>query len=243
MISSALLKRDRQLSLKLWLVITAAMAGLLFLLMFSAKGMGPAASSIVTQFYTLLGPLLFVFYAGSTNNKLIAAQVDNGSLAYVMSAPLKRRSVVLTQAFFSSGSVVVMYLIYAAVAVAGRAAFGIELELKAILLLNLGALLLALCVSGIGFLASCVFNSSGKSTALGVGIPMAFVVINLAGQIFSGHEVLKYCKYFTINALLNATDVLSYSTKMIWEFGAMFAVALVLYMSGILIFNKKDLPL
>lgn len=243
MISKALLKRDCHLSFKLWVVITATMAGLLFLMMFSAKQMGPGAASIVAQFYTLMGPLLFVFYAGSTNNKLIAAQVDNGSLAYVMSAPLKRISVVLTQAAFSCLSVVLMYLVLGIVGVLGITVFGIEMGLKSILLLNLGALLLSLCTSGIGFFASCAFNSSGKSIALGVGLPMAFVMIRLAGQIFSGHEILKLCKYLTINSLLNTTDVLNCSANMVWEFLVMFGIGFVLYFSGIMLFNKKDLPL
>ena len=142
MISKALLKRDIKISLKLWLVITGTMAGLLFLLMFSTKGMAGNGSSVVAQFYTLFGPLLFVFFAGPTGNKLIAAQVDNGSLAYVMSAPLKRTQVALTQAIFSIGSVAAMYVVFMAVGFLGNALLGTMIETKAFLLLNLGTALL-----------------------------------------------------------------------------------------------------
>lgn len=243
MISQALIKRDIKINRKLWLVITGTMALLLFLLIFSSKGMGPSGSSIVAQFYTLFAPLLFLFFSGPANNKLIAAQVDNGSLAYVMSAPLKREAVVITKMLYSLLSVAAMYVIFIAVGICGNVIFETGMEVKGFLLLNLGSLLLSFCISGIGFFASCLFNTSGSATAIGVGLPMAFVLLNLAGLIFAGNDLLKYCKYLTLNSLLNSSDILSYSSNMVWEFLLMLGISVILYASGAMIFKKKDLPL
>jgi ABC-2 type transport system permease protein len=243
MISKALLKRDIKISMKLWLVITGTMAGLLFLLMFSAREMSAGGSSIVSQFYTLFGPLLFVFFAGPTGNKLIAAQIDNGSFAYVMSAPLKRTQVAVTQAIFSIGSIAAMHVVFIIAGFLGNALFGPVIEAKTFLLLNLGSFLLSVCTAGIGYFASCLFNSAGKSISIGVGIPMAFVILNLMALIFAGNDLLKLCKYLTLNTLLNSSHILSCSTNMIWEFLIMLVIGAVLYVSGIVIFKKKDLPL
>ncbi len=243
MISKALIKRDVKISLQLWLVITGVMAGLLFLLIFSAREMGSAGSSIVAQFYTLFAPLLFVFFAGPTANKLISAQIDNGSFAYVMAAPLKRTKVATTQALFSILTVIAMHVVLVIVALLANWLFGGTLGIKELLLLNLGSLLLSLCTAGIGFFASCLFDSAGKSLSLGVGVPTAFVMLNLMAIIFSGNKILKLSKYLTWNTLLNVNHILSSSANIIWEFLVMLGISAILYVAGILIFKKKDLPL
>ena len=46
----------------------------------------------------------------SLQNKLIASQVDRGSMAYVLSTPIKRSTVVITQNFMVS-SLILMFTI------------------------------------------------------------------------------------------------------------------------------------
>ena len=96
-----------------------------------------------------------------------------------MSAHLKRTQVAVTQAVFSIGSVAAMHAIFILAGYLGNALFGDVIETKAFLLLNLGSFLLSVCTAGISYFASCLFNSSGKSISIGIGIPMAFVLGHL----------------------------------------------------------------
>jgi len=50
--------------------------------------------------YGIFGILLATIYSFVVANSLIASEVDRGSLAYILSTPVKRMSVVVTKAVF-----------------------------------------------------------------------------------------------------------------------------------------------
>ena len=243
MISKALFKRDVKISLKLWLVITVVMALLLFALIFAASGMDGSGAMIVQQFYTLFAALIPVFFIGTTGTKLIAAQVDNGSFSYVMCAPLKRKTVACTQAFFLILSVAAMYVVFLSVGWIAGALWGGVLEMKAFLLLTFGSFLFNLMVSGIAYFATCTFNSTAIATSVGTGLPLAFFLLHIVATFFGSNELLRCCKYFTINSLYSPADIIACNSSMVWQFLLMFAVAAVLFFGGSTLFRKKDLPL
>ena len=242
MISKALIKRDFKITGTLWCVITAVMLLLLFALFYATSG-NPAGVMIIQQFYSLFAALLPVFYIGSAAKKLIAEQVDNGSFSYVMSAPIKRRTVTVTQGLYLICSVLMMYLLFCLIGIISFAIWGEFMEVKAFFLLNLGSFLLNLVICGIGFLATCLFNSSAKTTAVATGLPMGFFLLYVVGTFFGSNKLLSYCKYFTIHSLYNAGDILAGSSDIIWQFGVLAALAVVTFVSGGYIFEKKDLPL
>ncbi|MGN0203418.1 MAG: hypothetical protein ACI4BB_02670, partial [Coprococcus sp.] len=238
-----LFKRDFKISLKLWLVITTVMALLLLALFYATSGMDGSGAMVIQQFYTLFAALIPVFFIGTTGTKLIAAQVDNGSFSYVMSAPIKRRTVAFTQAFFLIISVLAMYVIFIAVGLIAFALWGEMLELKVFFLLTLGSLLFNLMISGIAYFATCIFNSSAMATSMGTGLPLVFFLLYIVATFFGSNKLLSYCKYFTINFLYNPADIIACNSNMVWQFLAMFTIAAVLYFTGMTIFKKKDLPL
>ncbi len=243
MISKALFQRDLKISWKLWLVITAVMVLLLFALFFATSGMAGGGTMVIQQFYTLFAALIPVFFIGTTSTRLIAAQVDNGSFAYVMSAPLKRRTVALTQATFLIGSVVAMYVLFLAVGLVCFAIWGEILELRAFFLLTFGSLLCNLMVSGIAYFATCVLNSSGAATSVGTGLPLVFFLLHIVATFFGSNQLLGCCKYFTINSLYSPADIIAGNASMVLQFLVMAAIAAALFLAGLLVFQKKDLPL
>lgn len=242
MISKALLKRDIKVSYKLWLVITGVMLLLLFALFFATSGT-EGGVMIIQQFYTLFASLIPVFYIGATGNKLIASQVDNGSFSYVMSAPLKRRTVYVTQGAFLIVSVVVMYTLFFITGLVAFAIWGQFMDISTFFLLNFGSLLLNMVISGIAYFASCCFNSAGAATSIGTGLPLAFFLLYVVSTFFGSNKILGYCKYLTINSLYNPSDIIACNSDMVWQFLLMFAMAAVLFIAGAIVFKKKDLPL
>ena len=269
MLSKSLMKKTVKDNFKLWAVMTGVLIGFL-LICFGVMnavtngGFGPGGADgpgggmggmggsggglmtggILTQFYSMFAPILSMIYVFMTANKLIAAQVDKGSLSYVMANPIKRNQVSITQAVYLIGSVVAMFTMITATGLIMTSAIGFEIEIGSFILLNLGAMLLLLATSGISFLASCVFNLSSKSLAIGAGVPIAFFLFStISGLGEMGIEALKYLKYLTINTLFNMSDILSNSTNMIWQFAILFGIMALCYAGGVLVFKKKDLPL
>ena len=61
--------------------------------------------------YKIAGVLLPMVYVMITANKLIAAQVSDGSMAYILSTPTNRKKVLRTQYLFLISSLFAMYLV------------------------------------------------------------------------------------------------------------------------------------
>lgn len=242
MISTALFKRDIKINYKLWFVITAVMLLLLTALFFATSG-AEGGVMIIQQFYTLFAALIPVFYIGSAGNKLVAAQVDNGSFSYVMSAPLKRMTVYVTQGVFLISSVALMYALFFISGVIAFKIWGQFMDTSAFFILNFGSFLLNLVICGISYFASCCFNSAAAATSVGTGLPLAFFLLYVVATFFGSNKLLSYCKYFTINFLYRPADIIAQNSDMAWEFLALFAIAAALFAAGAMLFKKKDLPL
>jgi ABC-2 type transport system permease protein len=116
---------------------------------------------------------------------------------------------------------------------------GIDFDVLAYLMLNLGLFLLMFATSSISFLFSCIFNLSKNSLALGAGIPIAFFIFQIMVQV---DDSLKAFKYLTLNTLFDTHAIINGSGYTV-QFITLAAVGIVLYALGMRVFIKKDLPL
>lgn len=115
----------------------------------------------------------------------------------------------------------------------------IDFSVPDYLMLNLGCLLLILATSSISFFFSCVFNLSKNSLALGAGIPIAFFIFQIMGQI---SDSLEGFKYLSLNTLYDTNVIISDGSYWV-QFVVLAVVGLVLYCAGAIWFKRKDLPL
>ncbi len=188
-------------------------------------------------FLILFFPMIYMVIMA---DRMIAKHVDNGSMAFLLATPNSRVKIALTQAAFLLGSMTLLIAFVAGIGIlSSQAMFPGELELGGFILLNVGAALLYFALSGIGFFASCLFNQSKHSLALGGGLPVLFFVINLlanSGEQLSGLRYLTLLSLFDTAAIVNGGDYLS-------AFIALTFLGLALYAAGIYVFSRKDLPL
>lgn len=261
MFSKTIFKQTLKANLKLWIiftVITAAFLGILIAVFEPATISGvtnmvegtPLADllqnttflgMLSSTFYTLHGVLLPLVYVIMTANSLIASQVDRGSMAYLLSTPTKRTTVVITQAVYLITALLKMFVIVTVIGIAAIHFFqnDVELNISDFLLLNLGLFLLMFATSGISFLFSCMFNLTKHSLALGAGIPIAFFLFELMSTVSSNLEKFKYV---TLNTLFDRVAILT-GDSFVVQFVILAALGIVLYGIGIRIFKEKDLPL
>ena len=73
-----------------------------------------------------------------------------------------------------------------------------ELDVPAYLVVNAGLLCLHLALGGFCFFASCLFNESRLSVALGAGVPVLFFLIRMLANMGGRLEKLKYATVFTL---------------------------------------------
>ena len=188
-------------------------------------------------FLLLTLPLvLLVFLA----NRLVAALVDRGSMAAILATPHSRRAVAGTQALFLiSAAVVVVAFVTALGLAVSEAKFPGLLDKAAFLKLNGGLLVVLLCVSGIAFFASCLFNESRWSLSLGAGLPVFFLLVQM---LHNANPKLGWLKHLTLFSLFRPNDFVTGAP--VWpQMAALGLLGTALYGAGIAVFDRKDLPL
>lgn len=129
MFSKPIFKQSIQANWKLWVIITfvAAMILSTFTVTFDAEGFAAIASAAegtrfsnilstmtsllgsLENFYKLIAVILGIVYVVFTANNLVVNEVDSGSMAYTLSTPIKRSSVIFTKSIFLVLSIVLMY--------------------------------------------------------------------------------------------------------------------------------------
>lgn len=203
-------------------------------------------------FYKLAGLLLPIIYMIMASNNLIAGQVDSGSMAYVLSTSTKRSTVVFTQAVYLIGSLLAMFSLTTLTGCICLSIITEEVELTCgmLILLNLGAFLVLLALSGLCFLTSCVFDRSRRSMAIGGGLSIFALVAAMLGLFGSPVipsvvrlDALNYFNYATVISMFDVISIIEGTNAFIWKFVILGVAGIVGYIVGSLRFIKKDLPL
>lgn len=196
---------------------------------------------LVGYFYGFLILLFPSIYSILMADRMIAQHVDSGAMAFLLSTPNTRRKIAFTQAVFLIGSITLLIVFITLVGIAtGEAQFPGELDIPRFVLLNAGAALLYFALTGIGFLASCLFSESKYSLTFGGGLFGLFFVFKLLSGV---DEEIAFLKYLSLMTLFNPTEITTGGNGVAPAFLVMAAIGLTCYAAGIFIFNKKDLPL
>jgi len=195
---------------------------------------------IATYLYGFLMPGLPMLYTVIMGNKLVASLVDKGSMAGILMGPVTRRRVATTQMVYLVLTLMVMvaYVTVLGLVISVQRFPGL-LNVPAFLRMNVGLLALHLALAGISFFFSCLFNQTGASLALGAGIPTVFLLLRM---LLNSSPRLKTFRYATIFSLYNAAEI-ALGKPWLLPTGALLVIAVALFVGGVLVFNRKDLPL
>ena len=153
---------------------------------FAAFGMAEVGETLLEFLSGYLYGMLFVAFPGVfiiiLTNRLCAKYVDNGSMAYLLAGPGKRREIMRTQAIFMVGCLVLMVLyVFGLLAVTSEILFPGELDMAGFFYVNVGLLGILLFFGGAGFFVSCLSNESRHA----VGFTSAVVVYTILVQMIS----------------------------------------------------------
>lgn len=197
-------------------------------------------SFIATYYYGFLILLLPMIYTIIVSNRSIAAHVDKGSMAYLLSTPNTRVKIAITQALYLILSISLLIILATLAGISfSQFLFPGKLDISRFILLNFGALLLYYAVTGISFFASSFFNETKNSLALGAGLPIAFLVIQMISNVGDKTE---FFKYFTLYTLFDPAKIITGEGFAV-QFSVLAAIGVIMYTSAVVVFKKRDLPL
>lgn len=201
-----------------------------------ASNLAGFLSSYLYGFLLLIFPMVYTILRA---NGLVARYVDRGSMVSLVAAPIKRRTIALTQMLVLITGIAAL-LLYCTILEIGCSAimFPGELDIPAILKLNVGLLCLHLFIAGICFLASCLFSDTKYSLGMGAGIPALMYILQMLANVGGNAKNVKYATFFT---LFNADRILAGETMAIIGVIILFIGAIALYVTSTLVFCKRDL--
>lgn len=192
--------------------------------------------------YKIAGVLLPMVYVMIVANKLIAAQVSDGSMAYILSTPTNRKKVLRTQYFFLISSLFAMYVVITTGALISEGIANIVLRsglsaeeaaktippvgyrLMRTTLYCFGSFMAIFALSGICFGASTWCNKSNKSIAIGGGVSIiCFLccVLGLFGNkvfvaVGVGVKAMDFFNYLTLFSLID-TESMNATCKSLFQ--------------------------
>ena len=222
--------------------------------------------------YRIAGVLLPMIYVMITCHSLLAAQVNSGSMAYVLSTPTSRKTVLRTNYAYVIVALLAMYLLITISALGSETIAGIiriqsnggqpnMLPLRTILYC-VASFLSMFALTGVCFGASAFFNKANYSLVVGGGVcVLSFLgcILGLFGNrvfvaVGIGVEAMNVFNYMSIFTLIDTDSISAFSKAVAgqdvpmslnwtWEFGIMVAIGVVFAFLGSWRFVKKDLPL
>lgn len=247
-------------NLKLFLIFSLVLCGLVAIIMqvFTPETMSEIAKSsadapinplgdistlpkfLANQYFGMMALIFPMIYLILIGTKLIVGKVEKGDMAYELSTPVTRTQIAFTSMSYLVGSLAVMYGLIAVVG-SGMASIAQpgELDYGQFRTMVFGSFLLQLAISSIVFFSSCIFNRTSRSLIIGAGFPILFFAANLLAGMSDKLEGLKNLSLVTLFDTTAIIDGSGYAVGM----GVLGLLAVVLYVAGIIVFKKKDLPL
>lgn len=194
---------------------------------------------VVGYIYGFLIYLFPMVLAVVINHRLVAAMVDRGSMAYVLASPNSRIRIILTQIIFSVLSMAVFFALMSAfVLVLSQVMFPDAMDVNAYLTINLYNGVQYFALGALLLFSSTWANDSTQSLSLGVGLPVSFLVIQMASNLGGEMELFKYA---TLYSLFDPKAALAGEPRVQLFMAILLAIGLVFYGASVVIFNRKNL--
>lgn len=215
----------------------------LFSEMMSAFGMkGNTAPLLGFMSSYLYGMILLIFpmvFSIIRANGLVAKYVDRGSMAALIAAPVKRKTVVLTQmSVLYSGVFLLIFYVTILQLICCRIMYPQENIVSDLLYLNMSLLFLQLFIASICFLSSCIFSDTKYSLGFGAGINVLMYVLQMIANMGGDLENVKYTTYFT---LFSPEKIIAGESFAVFSPFILIFACLVFSIVSVRIFIKKDL--
>ncbi|MDR1794118.1 MAG: ABC transporter permease [Erysipelotrichaceae bacterium] len=193
---------------------------------------------ILTVFYGLLAFAISLIYTAILALRLFAGADEDGSMSTLLAMPLSRLKVALTKVVYFFVSIFLMYMV---IAIAGfLLSYYLSEEVLAVgpyLLMNLAVFLLVSAVGALTLFASMTFKVT-LASLLGVGVPVLFLVLYVAGAISSQ---VSFLNWFTPYPLVHTGLVLDASLSLWLICAALVLVSAALSSLGVLFFIRRNI--
>lgn len=195
-------------------------------------------------FYRFLVQLFLLPHVIILAVRLVVKEVDNGSMAYLLSTRVSRITVIATKAFYMAVSLFAMMAVVTLIAVAScMSMFPGQLDISAFLSLNFATFLTALTMASIVFFFSSIMDQSIHAVIPGAGILLMFFILSLLGRLGHFEGIYAVLGDLSIFRFLQARAIINGEINMWINNSVLAGLSGIFLGAGIFRFSKRDLPL
>jgi ABC-2 type transport system permease protein len=189
-------------------------------------------------FIMFIFPMIFIVMLG---NRLMAKQVDNSSMAYLLTTPNSRVKIATTQALTLFLNVFMLILLNVTIVIiTAEIAFKGHLMIGRYIGLNFVLLGVLTVVSSLVFLISTIFSDASKAVGYGSGFVGFFFIMNMIKKLNSDLEPLKFT---TILSLIDIDRILDSTTYIFIAGFSSLIAGILIFIVSVIYFNKKSLTI
>lgn len=189
---------------------------------------------IYAQVYLML-PLVLAFLPVMMFSSAFAGAEERGGLDVILAQPIRRTSYVLS-IFLASVICVAVVLVVTCLAIwATVQAIGESLSFADMVLATWSVFPVTIAVGSIGLLLSTSLRSRGPVLGASIGIIFLLYLIDVVGKLAPDFANLRYISPFRY-----FNDVFSFDIP-VWYYALLMAVAMVLLLISIRIFERRDI--
>ena len=189
-------------------------------------------------FIMFIFPMIFIVMLA---NKLVSKQIDDTSMSYLLTTPNSRVKICTTQALTLFINVfaliainVFMIIIISIIAFPGQLMIGKFIGLNFVLLSVLTI------ISGLTFLISVLISDYGKAVGLSSSLVGFLFIMNMIKNL---NDDLEFFKYTTFLSLVDSDKILASNSYTLIAGGVAMIIGVGIYISSVIIFNKKSLTI
>lgn len=204
-------------------------------------GIQNLSTFLASEYYGLLFIIILMIYCVLTATQQISRFVSNGSMAFLLSTPVSRSKVAFTQAaVILAGLLSIVILTFFGGWYGSIWLINGKLGFEQFFQMNAMALMLFFFISSYAFLISVMMNDEKKALGLSGGLSVVFFGFHLISKMSDKLSGLKYVTPFTT---FNPTDISNGTSNLVIPAIGLLAGGIILYLTAIYLFKKRDLPL
>lgn len=136
-----------------------------------------------TYLFSMILPFIFTGLAVSFGSALIAGEEDDGLLDLVLSAPVRRRRLVLEKATAIVGALLVVGVTTIVLLAVAREPVGLDIGLVGLIAATAGSMLFALMHGLVALAVGAWSGSTGAASGAGWGVALCGYLVNIVANI------------------------------------------------------------
>jgi ABC-2 type transport system permease protein len=197
---------------------------------------------IAVEYHNFMYLILLMVYSVVIPTRLVARHVDRGSMAFLLSTPLSRPRLVLTQvAFFITGlGLINLFTVLGGIAGDVWILDQPALDRSNYVELNLVCFLFFSVIGAYSFLFSCLFDDEKKVVSWSATVTILFYAMDFAGKL---SEKLDWLRNWTLFSLYEPARLARGEEDILWTAVGLGFTAMVLFLLAAMVFRRRNLSL